>query len=293
MKTDHRHELKTNELAEWIANLPQWVRQNRTTIAGVAVVIAIIAGFYFWRFYSRNITFQQQLRLTSLISQLSLSKMRILQAKSQGRDLSFMLSTPAGNLQVFAENTSDNRMAALALIKQAEALRTELHYRSGTTGEQDYTAKINQAKTSYTKALQKASSSPTIEATAKLGLALCEEELGNFDQAAQIYQQIAASPTFAGTAAKSIAEHRVKTLNDYKAKVVFRPAPKPEPLAIPTLPTEIGPAETNLPADTNLPIDMNLTLEAPTAAPKTQETIAEPQGPNSAAEGTETIPLNK
>lgn len=293
MKTDHRHELKTNELAEWIANFPQWAKQNRTTIVGVALVIVIIGAFYFWRFYSRNVTSRQQLKFTSLISQLSLTKMRILQAQSQGRDLSFMLITPADNLQIFAENTSNDQMAALALIKQAEALRMELHYRPGTSSEQDCAAKINQAKASYTKALQKASPNPSLMATAKFGLGLCEEELGNFDEAGQIYQQISANPTFEGTVAKSAAEHRLETLKDYKAKVIFKPAPTPEPLTVPTLPIETGPAEANLPADTNLPLDMNVTLEAPIAAPETQETIPEPEGPNTASGSTETIAPNK
>ena len=32
MKSDHRHELKTNELAEWLGNLPQWTKENLVTI---------------------------------------------------------------------------------------------------------------------------------------------------------------------------------------------------------------------------------------------------------------------
>ncbi len=28
MKSEHRHELKTNELAEWIANFPTWAKEN-------------------------------------------------------------------------------------------------------------------------------------------------------------------------------------------------------------------------------------------------------------------------
>ena len=35
MKAEHRHELKTNELVEWLTNLPQWANENLTTIIGV------------------------------------------------------------------------------------------------------------------------------------------------------------------------------------------------------------------------------------------------------------------
>src|SRR4030042_1051622 len=36
MKSDHRHELKTNELADWMAHTPEWGHQNRNSIIGVA-----------------------------------------------------------------------------------------------------------------------------------------------------------------------------------------------------------------------------------------------------------------
>ncbi len=31
MKAEHRHELKTNELADWIVHFPQWFKENQTT----------------------------------------------------------------------------------------------------------------------------------------------------------------------------------------------------------------------------------------------------------------------
>ncbi|MHC4595136.1 MAG: hypothetical protein ACYS19_09345, partial [Planctomycetota bacterium] len=79
-------------------------------------------------------------------------------------------------------------MAALALIKQAEALRTELHYRPGTVSKEDLTAQINQAKAGYADAIERSSFNPSLMAKAKFGLGLCEEELGNFAEAEQIYQ---------------------------------------------------------------------------------------------------------
>ena len=34
MRSDHRHELKTNELADWIAHFPEWANKNRTSLVG-------------------------------------------------------------------------------------------------------------------------------------------------------------------------------------------------------------------------------------------------------------------
>jgi hypothetical protein len=178
-------------------------------------------------------------------------------------------------------------MAALALIKRAEAIRAELHYRLETIAKQDLAAQINRAKASYTEAIQKASGNPSLIATATFGLGLCEEELGNFEQAAQIYRDITTSPNFEGTVAKAAAKLRLETMADYKGKVVFKPSPKPKPF-VPSdvldlqLPTDINlPAGTKLPIDANLPIDVNLAPQAPNSIPAVPDTNLEVQTPNS------------
>ena len=84
MKPKHRHELKTNELAEWLMNFPQWARKNLTTIIYVSVLIAVVAGLYIWKIYSKNaVSVQKQLKFTALLTRLSQSKMEILRAQAQ------------------------------------------------------------------------------------------------------------------------------------------------------------------------------------------------------------------
>ena len=233
MKPKHRHELKTNELAEWIGNLPQWARENLRMIIYVSIVAVLVIGLVFFRWYRKNVEqVRKQLELTELISKIPQSKMQILGARAQGIDYSFILIQPADNLKIFAQNTNDDQMAAFALIKRAEALRTELHYRSGSVGKEDLTAQINRAKASYTEALEKSSSNPSLTAAAKFGLGLCEEELGNFEKARQMYRDIAANPDFEGTTAISQAKQRLETMADYQRKVVFRERAKPTPSEI-------------------------------------------------------------
>jgi hypothetical protein len=293
MKSSHRHELKTNELADWLSNLPQWAKENRTMIIGALVLIVAVAGLYIWQVYAKRVaSVRRQHRFTNLINELALSKVQVLQANSQGRDLSFILFQPAENLKTFAQNTNDGQMAALALIKRAEALRTELHYRLDTVAKQDFVAQINRAKLSYTEAIQKASSNPSLIAVATFGLGLCEEELGNFEQAAQIYRNITTSPNFEGTVAKTAAAHRLDTMADYKGKVVFKPSPKPRlPVTSDVvdlqLPTDVNLPAINLPTDANLLIDVNLAPQAPNSIGAIPDANLEPQTPNSVLEVTE------
>jgi tetratricopeptide (TPR) repeat protein len=166
-------------------------------------------------------------------------------------------------------------MAALALIKQAEALRTELHYRPGLISGQDLTNRINQAKTAYTEAIQKSSDNATLMAAAEFGLGLCEEELGNFEEAQKIYQGIAANDEFEGTVAKAAAKHRLETMADYRQKVVFKPTPAPAAAASqPTV--QLKPVEVNLPAETTLSVDVNQESQALEIIPEVNSKVSEP-----------------
>ena len=53
MKSEHRHELKTNELAEWLVNFPQWTKKNAKTIIYVCVLTIVVASLYFYKRYQK------------------------------------------------------------------------------------------------------------------------------------------------------------------------------------------------------------------------------------------------
>jgi len=282
MRPDHRHELKTNELAEWLSNLPRWAKENRTFIIFISAVIIVAAFFYIWRIRGKDVASRKQLELTSLVGQIISSKAQILQAAEQGRDFSFVFLQPAENLRIFAESTTDDQMAAFALIKQAEALRTELHYRLGAVPEQEAATQINRAKAGYTEALERlvapaaslsrskttggCPANPLLMAAAKFGVGLCEEELGNFEIAEQIYRDITTNSDFEGTVPAAQAKLRLETMADYKQKIVFKPAPKLKPAAPEQPPTLPKPGHSALEApDTNAsPLTLNSTIEAGT-----------------------------
>lgn len=240
MKSEHRHQLKTNELAEWMANLPKWANENATTIIYFSVIAVLVAGAYLWKTYEKKVvSVRKKVTLTNAASQLSHNKTQILRAQTQGVDIAYALIQIADNLQKIAQNEKDDDMSALALIKQAEALRTELHYRSGNISKENLTNQINQAKESYTKAIEKAPDNPSLTAMAKFGLGLCAEELGNFEQAREIYNEIVTNPDFQYTVIVPQAKLRLDTMSDYKQEVVFKPAPKQKKPAAEAVPPGI------------------------------------------------------
>lgn len=266
MKSDHRHELKTNELAEWLGNLPDWTKENLWTIILIVVLLGTAAGFYIWRTKRNVVQNRHHVEFTGLLNQLSGGKMRIIQAQNEGTDESYRLLEPAKNLETFAQSARDDRMAALALIKRAEALRAELHY--GTQQKEYLISQTNLAKASYTEAIDRCPDDPSLVATAKFGLGLCEEELGNIEQARQIYQQIDSNTDFKATVAAVQAKRRLSTINDYEREVIFRPKPTPPATAAEpndAVKVTAGPVIPLSPTDANVPFDVNLLMD--TGAP--------------------------
>jgi tetratricopeptide (TPR) repeat protein len=233
MRAEHRHELKQNALAEWLFNLPQWAMQNLRTISYISAVVVIVVAYIIWYRYQKTVvTAREQNAITSLLSQLPQQKSQIAQAQAQGMDVSYTLLQMANELDSIAGSSKKDAVAALALIKEAEILRTELHFRLGAISQQDLINQINRAKENYTKALDtylKRSPNKTLEAMAKLGLGLCEEEIGNFDQAKVLYNEIVTATQYQGTTPAAAAKRRLETMDLFKQKIVLLPEPKAAP----------------------------------------------------------------
>jgi hypothetical protein len=219
---------------------------------------------WFWIFYQRNIaSARTQIRLTNLVSQLPKQRADIARAMAQNTDQSYVLIDLARDLEDFAEGAGKGNMAALALIERGDALRTELHYRLGEVSQEEMTKQIGLAQASYTQAFEKAAKSPALAATARFGVGLCEEELGNLDKAREIYRDVAGNAAYEGTAARAAAASRLETMDDYKGIVTFKPAPEP-PAPAQARVIQIGQGDGNTPTVTVVPGDANaVTAPAP------------------------------
>jgi tetratricopeptide (TPR) repeat protein len=229
MKSERRHELATNELADWIANFPNWFKENLTSVViGVIVVAALIA--YTIYFYSREnqVWNQKNAIITSSLDQISMNRQTAVQGKSQGVSVSDLFQSNANVLEKSASETDNQVLSALALVKRAEALRTELHYRT-TPAEPDVrNNQLKQALKSYEDALPKAKSDPQIAAMAQFGIGLTYEDMGNFDEAKKAYEKVVNDPAYKGTTYQSRAEVRINTMNDNQRQVVFAKSEKPQ-----------------------------------------------------------------
>jgi tetratricopeptide (TPR) repeat protein len=266
MKAEHRHELKTNELAEWLSRLPVWAQQNLRTIIYVAVVAVIVVGYAIWYGYQKTVVVsREQANMTALLVQLPQLKTYIARTQTEGADNSYMLMQTVNGLAGVSGSAKNDAVAALALIKQGDVLRTELHFRLGSISRQDLESQIGRAKQCYTKALEvhlKQSPNRSLEALAKFGLGLCEEELGNFDSARKIYDELASGAAFKGTASAAAAKQRLELMDSFNQKIALKPAPRPMTPA----PTE-SPAIQLVPSEVRKPAPE---LQMPSPAPQAE-----------------------
>lgn len=248
MKAEHRHELQKNELADWLSNLPQWAKENSKVIIGLSIAVIVIILLFGGIYYRKNVVqVRRQQEYTAILTSVADAKNRAVQTQSLGVNGSYFLAQVADDLKNLAQKTSNKNLAAMALIKQGEALRAELQYSTQTPDKDKLNEQVTKAKDAYTLALQK-TTEKNLTAAAKFGLGLCDEDLGNFDQAKKIYEEIVAEPDFSHTTTATEAKVRLLNLSDNQQDVVFPPSP----IKIVLPATDANLPKVNMP-DVNLP----------------------------------------
>ena len=244
MDSKHRHELKTNELADWLGHLPEFCKRNLSTIIGAAL---IIIGLVTWPMFSRmreQRDIARSAAVTESIQNLDQQMFLVLQAAEQDpetrRQATESLLASAGDLLNQADDAATGDLAAMARIKAAQAMRTELHLRPEMIDLDELHERIDRAQQAYQKALDTATS-PTLGAMARIGLALCAEERGQRDAAAQHYRDIIDTPDFAATMFPAKAQQRLEALDENLETFAFAPAPAPAADDEPLMPDLFSP----------------------------------------------------
>ena len=226
MDAEHRHELRDNDLVKWIKQTPAFLRDNLYQVIGVC---CILLGVWLWvakpfAGVRERSAREEHSKVTEAIQKLEVKRMSSL----YGQETLTNLIDDSKTLEIAAADAGTDAAAALAFIKSAEALRTDLHY--SDTEREIVLDQIGKAKKIYEKALAKAKGNPTLKGMAMFGLAICEEEIRDFDTAKQKYAQITADESLAGTPWPAAASKRAAAMLDNQQKFEF--VDKPEPVVI-------------------------------------------------------------
>ena len=93
MKSEHRHELKTNELAEWITNFPAWAKENAKVIIASAALVIVIVAVYAWNQYNTNVVqYNQHVAFTAALTNLASTKAQLAQQGAQADNMQLLMA---------------------------------------------------------------------------------------------------------------------------------------------------------------------------------------------------------
>lgn len=229
MDAEHRHELKTNELADWMAHFPEFCKKNISRIIGFTLIGAAVISYFVFEKTSQSANLEQQAQTTSQLQAVENNKLEVLRGVMSGAPVEVAgFEDTANTLLIAANEAKEPHFAALVLIKRGEALRSDLHFKAGEVEKGTIATQIAIAKEAYTEALAKAKGNSTLSAMATYGLGLCEEELGDFKSAAEIFIGIANSEDFKGTIFPAQAQYRLDVMADNEKQFTFIVAATPE-----------------------------------------------------------------
>lgn len=228
MKAEHRHELHRNELSEWLSKSPEFFKQNYKIIVYIVVVLVLV-GVVWWLQGPRKkeAKLRQQAEITGLVQKVMATRAEVVQQLSQGTDASASFTQVANQLGELAGETDNDSLGAMALVKQGDAFRAELHYKPVTVEKTVIEYQLNKARQAYQLAERKAGKNPELQGMAVLGQALCFEEERNFAKAKELYTKLADDDMYKGTVASNLAGIKAQILADSKGTVTFAPAPAP------------------------------------------------------------------
>lgn len=283
MDSEHRHELKTNELADTLAHLPKLIKENANMIIGLGLIAVALITWPMFTKMSQQKEIAEQSEMTQAIQLLDQDVINVLRAAPDDTQAKLealnSLLTNADDLLQKASKTDNPNLAAMAQIKAAQAIRTELHLRPEVDAETLET-QIQKAKDAYSQAFEKAQT-PALKAMAQLGLGLCSEELGQTAQAAEIYQQIVSDESYEATVPAAQAQKRLDGLEDNSETFNFAEAPpapeaaasEPAGASVTVTPEETTPAaiEPAVPETADIPPAAQNDTAAETPEPQAEQ----------------------
>ena len=214
MKTERRHELQTNELANWLS---EWIDTIRPYSKALVAAVLLVTTAWFAVAFTRNRGQQQQAQAWSAF----------FQAYEQGAE--------SDRLAEVAETYPDSAAGLWALQSAADvdlAQGTQDLFRDRTQAKEA----LDQAKNAYQQVSEQAAD-PLLKQRAVFGMAQALESLGQFGPAEDKYREVA--ETWPESGVSELARQRLQQLERPATQEWYawfaEQEPAPSPLADPSL----------------------------------------------------------
>jgi len=274
MDSEHRHELKTNELADLLTHFPQFLKRNANFLIGISLIIIGLISWWVLPKMKQEKEIAEETRVSQSIQMLGQDiRLAVQTSQANPEQADQALNTILANAEALLEISADTEnpdLLALACIKAAQAIRTELHLRTDFVSAETVSAQIQKAEEAYAKAAQTASL-PNMQAMAQIGIGLCAEERGQIEQARDIYNEIVGNETFESTVFPKMAQQRLDMIEENAESFTFAQVPEAE---------QVAPAQ--------IDTDMNILQPQPADVPALEDTLGQSDAEQLGAADTET-----
>jgi len=192
MKSQRRHELKSNELADTLDQVWEFVRQHGSKLlAGVLLgLLAVAVGLYLHRNAARERA-QAWQRLYAAISGGS--------------------SDRPDDLRRMAEQAGDKSLSALAWVHVGDMFLAEYQL-----GEGDRSKAAGQAEQAYQTVIREHPDNTLAKIQAQMNLGVLYESLGRWDEAKKIYQDVSGDSSLAGIGLGRFVNYRLRNLAEWQ-----------------------------------------------------------------------------
>jgi hypothetical protein len=235
MKSEERHKLKSNELAQSIMELPDYFRkQGKKWITLLVVVLVVLVGLTVFRSSRLAAQEQRSSRLQNLVVESKkIQRQAIESAQSGAASDDFLVDSfddsagPLANeLANLAQESSGKPVKKTALLQRARLLRSQLFYTNSPISPAKKQELLSQVESIYQSVLLNYSHDVIASGSAQIGLALVAEDRLQWDQARQAYQAILdeAEGKWSGTIFPSQASLRLQAIGELEneQEIIFQ-----------------------------------------------------------------------
>jgi hypothetical protein len=243
MKSERRHELQTNSLAQALTNAPEFFRVHGSKVLLVVILILLAVILL----YNRSKKQQEQLAVGwNNISQARGSIASLAQIARQPMPPTEQLNTrkqiieAASNALLGITNGDNRQIAAAAYLAKGDlywtaaglpdlpeaATRPQLKMQ---TSSSDYLALAQEA---WQKVVNNFADQPEMVTNAKFGLVAVAENKGQWDTAAKLLQEIKNDPKTLNVFV-SLADAQLQRLEKDRTPLYMAPSTQPAPAPVP------------------------------------------------------------
>jgi tetratricopeptide (TPR) repeat protein len=208
MKSERRHELHSNILADQLSDLLEYLRTRGQFIVFVAVgVIAVVAIVWIWQWSAETRRME------------GWQTMKTLLATSREADPEVL-----GRMEQVAADYSDGKLQAMAYAQLGKRLMQEAVLTGDAAEAREFTQR---AEAAFRAALESSDEAGTPAAIAQLGLGGIAANRGDLEEAKQYFEAVGNDPAYEGTPYVALAAEQLTVLERARDLPPLAPGTQP------------------------------------------------------------------